>query len=92
MDDKREDHSNPKAPPQRNGSKNNRTITCQAMMWKILTAQIREKIYYSLISCGIFPDEQKRWNKRIIGPDELLYIDQHILMESKTRPKNLDMA
>ena len=27
---------------------NYRPITCLPMMWKILTAQIREKIYYSL--------------------------------------------
>ena len=28
------------------------------MLWKILTAQIREEIYYSLTSRGLFPDEQ----------------------------------
>ena len=29
------------------------------MMWKILLAQIREEIYYSLISRGIFPTNRK---------------------------------
>ena len=29
------------------------------MMLKILTAQIREEIYYSLTSRRLFPDEQK---------------------------------
>ena len=38
---------------------NYRPITCLLKMWKILTAQIREKIYYSLTSRGLFPDEQK---------------------------------
>ena len=38
---------------------NYRPITYLPMMWKILTAQIREKIYYSLTSRGLFPDEQK---------------------------------
>ena len=32
-------------------------------MWKILTAQIREKIYNSLTSRGLFPDEQKGCRK-----------------------------
>ena len=61
------------------------------MVWKILTAPIRKKIYYSLIIHGIFPDEQKVCRKRTRGT-ELLYIDQHILNESKTRRKNLAMA
>ena len=58
-------------------------------MWKILTAQIREEIYYSLKSHGLFSDEQKGCCKGSRGTAELLYIDQHILNESKTRRKNL---
>ena len=61
-------------------------------MWKILTAQIREEIYYSLTSRGLFPEEQKGCRKGSIGTAELLYIDQDILSESKTRRKNLAMA
>ena len=61
-------------------------------MWKILTAQIREEIYYSQTSRGLFPDEQKGCGKGSRGTAELLYIDQHILNESKTRRKNLAMA
>ena len=38
---------------------NYRPITCLPRMWKILTSQIREKIYYSLTSRRLFPDEQK---------------------------------
>ena len=62
------------------------------MIWKILTTQIREKIYYSLTSRGLFPDEQKGCHKRPRGTAKLLYIDQHILNESKARRKNLAMA
>ena len=62
------------------------------MMWKILTAQIREKMYDSLTSRGFFPDEQKGCRKGSRGTAELLYIDQHILNESKTRRKNQAMA
>ena len=61
-------------------------------MRKILTAQIRENIYYSRTSRGFFPDEQKGCCKGSRGTAELLYIDQHILNESKTRRKNLAMA
>ena len=61
-------------------------------MWKQLTEQIREKIYYSLTSRGLFPDEQKGCRKGSKGTAELLFTDQHILQESKTRRKNLVMA
>ena len=61
-------------------------------MWKILTAQIREEIYFSLTSHGLLTKEQKGYRKGPRGTGELLYIDQHILNESKTRQKNLAMA
>ena len=53
------------------------------MIWKTLTAQIKEKIYYLLVCCELFPEEQKgcyRWTRRAAG---LLYTDQHILKESR---------
>ena len=52
----------------------------------------RELIYYSLTSRRLFPDEQKGCHKGSRGTAELLYIDQHILNESKTRRKNLAMG
>ena len=61
-------------------------------MWKVLTAQIREEIYYSLINSRLFSEKQKRCRKGTRGTGELLYIDQHILKESKARWKNLAMA
>ncbi len=61
-------------------------------MWKILTAQIKDKIYNPLTNRGLFPDEQKGSRKGSKVTAELLYIDQHILNESKTRQKNLAMA
>ena len=66
---------------------NYRPITCLPMMWKILTAQIREEIYYSLTSRRLFTDEQKGCLKGSRGTAELFYIDQHILNESKNRRK-----
>ena len=71
---------------------NYRPITCFPEMWKILTAQIREEIYYSLTSRDFFPEEQKGCRKESRDMAELLNIDQHILNESKTRRKNLSMA
>ena len=71
---------------------NYRPIIYLPMMWKIFTAQIKEEIYYSLTSRSLFPDEQKGFGKGSRGTAELLYIDQHILNESKTRRKNLAMA
>ena len=71
---------------------NYRLKTCVPTISKILTAQIREEIYYSLTSHGLFPEEQKGCYKVSRGTEELLYIDQHIPNESKTRRKNLAMA
>ena len=78
-----------KDPSKGTAPNNYRPITCLRMMWKILTAQIREKIYNSLTSRRLFSDEQKGCRKRFRVTAELLYIDQHILNESKTRRKNL---
>ena len=76
-----------KDPSKGTAPNNYRPITCLPMTWKILTAQIREKIYYSLTSRGLFPDEQKGCRKGSRGTAKLLFIDQHILNESKTRRK-----
>ena len=92
MDDQREDHSNPKDPLIGTAPTNYRHITRLSKMWKILTAQIREKIYYSLRNRGIFPGEQKGCCKRTRGTEHPLYIDENILNENKTRRKNLAMA
>ena len=62
------------------------------MIWKIITAQIREKIYDLLESHELFLEEQKECYKVFRGTGELLCIDQHILNESKTRRKNRTLA
>ena len=51
---------------------NYRPITCLPMMWKILTVQIREEIYNSLTSHGLFLVEQKGCRKGSRGIAELL--------------------
>ena len=62
------------------------------MMLKILTEQIMEEIYYLLTSRGLLPEEQKEYRRGPRDTAGLLYIDQHILNESKTRRKNLARA
>ena len=81
-----------KDPSKETAPNNYRSITCLPMMWKILTAQIREQIHYSLTSRGWFPDEQKGCRKGYRGTAELVNMVQHILNERKTRQKNLAMA
>ena len=71
---------------------NYRPIMFLPMIWKILTAQISEEIYDLLTSRRLFPEEQKGCRKRSRDTGELLYIDPHILNESKTKRKNLAMA
>ena len=61
-------------------------------MWKILMEQIKEEMYYLQINHGLFPEEQIECHKGTRGTGNLLYIGQHILKESKTRPKNVAMA
>ena len=57
MDDERKDNIDPKRPPRKETAPNNyRPKTCLRMMWKILMAQIKENIYLSLTSCGLFPN------------------------------------
>ena len=62
------------------------------MMWQILTAEIKEDIYSSRIRWGLFPEEQKGFNKWSRGTGQRLYIDWHIHNESKTKRKNLAMT
>ena len=69
-------------------SNNYRPITRLPMMCKILTIKIREEIYFSLTSRRLFPEEQRGCLKGSRDTGELLYIDQHILNENKTRRKN----
>ena len=81
-----------KEPNKGTAPNNYRLITCLPMMWIILTAQIREEIYHSLTSRGLFPDEQKGCCKGSRGTAELFYTYKHILDECKTRRKNLAVA
>ena len=75
-----------KDPRKETAPNNYRPIKCLPMLWKILKAPIGEDIY-SMISRGIFSDEQKGCHKGTIVREEQQYMDQHILNESKTKQK-----
>ena len=68
----------PRSDPNNNGS-----ITCLPTMWKIVTAQISEEIYYWLNSRGLFPEEQKGCYKETKGTGDTL-------MKTSTRTTNQD--
>ena len=80
MDHQRKDHIDPGGYPQQLQTHN--LLTDE---WKISTAQIREEIYYSLTRRGLFPEERKGYCKGSKGTGEVLYIDQHILNESRRK-------
>ena len=63
-------------------------IKCLPMIWKILTAQIREEMYDWIISGGLFLEEQKECCQQTRDTRVLVYIDQHIINVRKTRREN----
>ena len=81
-----------KDPIKRTASNNNWPITWLSIIWKILIAQIREQIYNWLISPRLFLKGQKGCHKGTWGTVDLLFRDQRVLSESKTRQINLGMA
>ena len=87
MDNQRKNLIDPKIPTKGTAPNIYRPITCLPMMWKMLTVHIKEAIYFSLTSRGLFPEELKGCQKGSRSTGELLYIDKHILHESKTRRK-----
>ena len=91
MDNQRKDYSDPERPHKGTASNNNRSITCLAMTWKILTVQIREEIYYLRKSCGQFPEESKRF-RREPEEQEVYYTLINTLRTTKWHGKKLAMA
>ena len=81
-----------KDPKNRTISTNYRPIMRLPMMCKILTAQLREEIYYSLECCWLFPEEQKGYHRGTREINDPLYIDQHTLKEAKMKQKNVAMT
>ena len=89
MDDHRKNHIDLEWSPQKDRSKQLQTHNVPACDVENTKAQIREKIYDSLISHGLLPKEQRGCRKWTRGTEELLYIDQYILSESNRDEKIL---
>ena len=85
MDDQRKDYINLKWPKQRNCSKQLETNNLQTSDEENTNSTKKGKDLP-------LANKQKGCCKGSRGTAELLYIDQHILNESKTRRKNLAMA
>ena len=91
MNDKRKHHIDRKRSPQVNCSKQLQTHNQSTIGVENINSTDKGRDF-SLTSHGFFPRGQKGCNKRSKVTGELLYIDEHILSESKTRRKNLGKA
>ena len=79
MDDQRKD------PQIRSAPNNYRPIMCLLISWKILTTQTSEGDLLFTYKPLTIPEKQKGCRKGTRGTRNILYIDQHILKNSKTR-------
>ena len=57
-----------------------------------MTGVIADQIYAHLDEENLLPEEQKGYRKGSRGTNNLLYIDQAVIKEVKSRNKNLAMA
>ena len=71
---------------------NYRPITCLPLMQKLLIGVIADQIYAHLDQKKFLPEEQKGRRKGFKGTNDLLYIDEAVIKEVKSRNKNLAMA
>ena len=71
---------------------NYRPIACLAMMWKLLTGMIAEKMYVHLAQNGLLVDEQEGCRKASRGTKDQLLIDKAILKKCRRLLTNLSMA
>ena len=76
-----------KDPEKRNHPQQLQTNNVPTMICKILTVQIREEIYHSLMSHGLFPKEMKGCTEGTRGTGDVQFIHEHILNDRKTRWK-----
>ena len=68
-----------------NLASNYRPITYLPLMWKLVIGVITDQIYAHLDQEKLLPEEQKRWRNGSRGTNNLLYIDQAVVKEVKSR-------
>ena len=71
---------------------NFRPITCQPLMWKILTGSVSESLYHHLESEKLLPEEQKGCRKQSRGTKDQLMIDKMVMKNCRRRLTNLCVA
>ena len=77
---------------QGNVARNYRPITCQPLMWKLLTGIISEEMYFFLDENKLLPVEQKGSRKQSRGTHDLLFIDKSILRNDRAGKKEFSMG
>ena len=92
IDDQRKDHIDPEGPPQGKRCKQQQTHNQPTKDVENITGVNKGRVLLLANKPWIVPEEQKRCRKGSRGTGELLYIDQHILNDIRTRLKNLAMA
>ena len=92
MDDQMKDHIDPKGPKQRNCFKRLQTHNLPTDDVENINSTNMGRDLLLANKQQIVPWQTERMPQKSRGTAELLYIDQHILNESKTRRKNLAMA
>ena len=75
-----------------NVASNYTPITCLPFMWKLLTGAIADQIYAYLDQEKLLPEEQKGCRKGSRGTNDLIHIDRAVIIEIKSRNKNLATA
>ena len=75
-----------------NVASNYRPITCLSIMWKLLTGIISERLYNHLEESDTIPHRQKGCRRKCRGTKDQLLIDKMVMMNSKRRKANLNMA
>ena len=92
MDDQRKDHIDPKGPKQRNRPKQLQTHNLPTDDVENISSTNKGRGLLLANLPWFFPDKPKGFCKGTRDRAEILYIDQHILNENKTRRKNIAIA
>ena len=71
---------------------NFRSITCLAMMWKLMTGIFAEEIYDHLETNKLLPEEQKGCRRNSRGTKDQLLTDKMVIKNCKRRMTNLCLA
>ena len=81
-----------KDPEKGNAASNYHLFGCLALMWKLLTSALAEKVYAHLSEKNVLLDQHKRCRKDSQGTKDQFLIDKKILKHCKRHQRNLAMV